>query len=175
MVEKNKGQGRVETVFVLMLFCVFAISVFIVLILSASAYQNMNEVTAAGQNERIALSYVRTKLRNNDYAEAVSVATFGDVQALVIEERIDGEVFYTIIYYHDGWAYELFTQAGTGLGPGSGQRFVRVEALEFYMLDYGMIYASAGSYSALIYLRSVTREEPANLDDFGDVFTFVID
>ena len=154
MNKTTAGNNKIETVFVLLMFCFFSVSVFLVLMLSGNAYQNMNEITGKGQNERAVLSYIRTKIRNHDHAGGISVGIFGESPALIIEENIDGRYFLTLIYYYDGWARELFFQAGLSLDPGAGTPLVRVGSLYFEELGSGLIRAATEFGSTLILPRS---------------------
>ena len=135
----KKSASKLDTPFVLLTFCVFAISVFLVLILSGSAYRNMVDMSAYGQNERIALSYIRTKIRQTDMANSISIQDFGGVPALTLFETIGTTEFATRIYYHYGWLHELFHETDLHFRPGDGIRVVPIERLEFFELENGLI------------------------------------
>ena len=148
------NRNRVDMVFVLMIFCTFAVSVFLVLILSGSIYRNMADISSDGQNERIALSYIRTKIRNTDSAGGVSVDNFQGVPALALEEYIGGSTFVTFIYHYNGWIHELFHERGHYFLPGDGVAVVRVDSLEFEEVEEGLIRVVTDHGSLLIYPRS---------------------
>jgi hypothetical protein len=167
MTKKLRGQ-RIDTVFVLIIFCVFAVSVLMVLMLSASIYQNITEMTQTGQDERIVLSYIWTKVKGNDDAAKVSVGEFHGRSALYFDEVFDSTTFRTMIYYHDGWVYELFSDTSLDFYPEDGERIIRVESLSFEQLDYGIIRISSGSRSLLVTMRSgATGYLPNDFSDGG--------
>ena len=151
---KNLQRNRVDTVFVLMIFCVFAFSVFLVLMLSASTYSNMTERSQRGQNERIALSYVRTKVRNADSAGAVTLAYFNGVPALSLTEDFDGVVFLTYIYHYDGHLRELFFRQGDEFTPGDGVPIIRSGELNFSKSAEGLLSVNTDYGSLLLFPRS---------------------
>lgn len=103
-----------------MVFCVFAGCVLLVIMLGGSTYASMNEIAAEGRDERVLLSYVRTKIRSTDSAGAISVGYFNGASALFIEENFDGHEFITRIYLYDGWVRELFHHKDNELLPGDG-------------------------------------------------------
>ena len=150
----SKMRNRVDTVFVLMIFCVFAISVFLVLILSGSIYRNMADTAGEGQNERIALSYIRTRIRKTDGAGSISVGSFHDLSVLSLEETLGERVFVTYIYLYDGWIHELFHERGQDFLPRDGIALVRADSLSFEEVEEGLIRVSTDYKSLLIYPRS---------------------
>jgi len=153
-VTKNSS-NKIDTVFVLMIFCVFAMSVFLVLMLSASTYRNMVDISNEGQNERVAMSYIRTKIRKADTAGAISVSDFNGVSALSLVEEVGGRNFVTLIYYHEGWLNELFHEVGFDyFAPGDGIPIIRVDSLRFDMIDDSLIRITTDKESLLITPRS---------------------
>jgi len=145
---------KIDTVFALMIFCVFAISVFLVLILSGSTYRNMVDTAAYGQNERIALSYIRTKVRQADVSGAVSVTDFRGANALTITQHDFGLV--TRIFYYDGWLRELFAEVGFDdhFYPVDGTPLLRVDSFYFAELDGGLLYVGTDHGSITLFLRT---------------------
>lgn len=146
--------NKIETVFVLLVFCVFVASVLLVLTFSASAYQNMIYISRDGQDERILLSYVRTKIRNTDSAGGISVGDFHGLPALILREDFGGNIFLSYIYLYDGWLRELFHEAGQDFMPEAGLPVIRAGSLYFDELENGLIRVSTDYGFLLIYPRS---------------------
>ena len=96
---KSTGKNRIETVFVLVIFSVFALSVLMVLMLGASAYKKMTEISREGQDERTLLSFIWTKVKNGDEAGNVYVGDFYGKPALHFEEEYSGVKYETVIYH----------------------------------------------------------------------------
>ncbi|MCL2565022.1 MAG: DUF4860 domain-containing protein [Defluviitaleaceae bacterium] len=156
---KNHKNNKVDNVFVLMVFCMFALSVFLVLMLGGSIYGNMIDASIEGQNERIALSYISTKIRSIDTADSISISDFNGLRALTLSEVIDGQVFVTYIYLYNGWVYELFHEEGLVFLPEDGRGIIRSGSLDFEMIDNRLIRVSTDYGSLLILPRSRLRFE----------------
>jgi len=158
-------RGRnIDTLFVLIVFGIFAFSVLMVLMLGASIYRNINDISRGGQDERLVLSYVRTKIRNFDEAGGVYVDQFNGVPALVINERLGETDFNTFIYNHNGWLYELFSEASLEFSPGDGVRIAQINNVQFEEDAGGLIKVSAGNFSILLFPRSNYDISSASLE-----------
>ena len=159
MNKTGDNRGKVDTVFVLMIFCVFALSVLLVLMLSGSTYRNMTDIAREGQNERIALSYIRTKIRNADSAGSVSLSDFHGTAALSLKEVFGGTTFVTLIYLYDGWIHELFHEKGNEFMPADGVPIIRVASLDFEENENGLLRVTTDFGSLLIFPRSAAETE----------------
>jgi len=138
-------RGRsVDTVFVLIVFSIFAFSVLMVLMLGASVYRNINDISREGQYEHTALSYIWTKAKNFDEAGSIQVSDFNGVPALFINETLGGTDFRTAIYHHDGWLFELFSEAALEFSLDDGIRIIRVDELDFREIESGLIEVISG-------------------------------
>ena len=159
---KTTGKRKVDTVFVLIIFSVFALSVLMVLMLGARVYKNMTDITSENQEERTLLSYIWTKVKNGDKSGSVSVGEFQGLTTLCFDENFGGTPYRTAIYQYDGWLYELFcetemiTDPTSGFLPEDGVQVMRIDELEFEGVENGMIKVSTGVGSLLLYPRSGT-------------------
>ena len=169
MRRNNRGQ-RIDTVFVLVIFCVFAISVLMVLMLGANIYQNVNGMTQEGAGEHLALSYIWTKVKNGDDSGKVTIGDFGGHPALCFDEEYSQVQYRTLIYYYNGWIYELFSEKDLELSPEDGTQILRVDKLDFETLNHGIIRVSTGTSSLLISPRSGTEYDLPGLDSGEEVF-----
>jgi len=155
---KNAGGKKADTVFVLIIFCVFAVSVLMVLMLGASIYRNMTEITQDGKSERTALSFIWTKVKNCDEAGSIYVGDFYGLNALCFDETLGGTEYQTVIYHYRGWVYELFSEKNLGLLPEDGVQIIRISSLVFEEPADGLIRARAGTKSLLLYPRGSIAE-----------------
>ena len=117
---KTIRSSKVDTVFVLIIFCVFAISMLMVLMLGASIYKNMTVVSRDGYDERTTLSYFWTKLKNGDEEGRVYLGDFQGIPALCLAEVYGDTTYLTMIYKYQGKVCELFTEEGVQLDPDAG-------------------------------------------------------
>ena len=147
-------KNRVEGVFVLAVFVGFALCVLLVIMHSAIIYANINEISRDGQNERILMSYIRTKIRSADSAGAVSVGSFDGISALFLEESFHGREFVTKIFLYDGVARELFVEQGGDFMPADGVPIIPTALLEFEAVEDGLIRVITNIGGFLIFPRS---------------------
>ena len=162
MMKTVRGQ-RIDTIFVLIIFCIFAISVLMVLMFGASIYQNMTEISREDQDERTVLSYIRTKVRTSDETGKVYVGEFNGLPALRYDEDLGGVQYQTVIYHYDGWVYELFSEADLDFYPEDGTRIMELDDLRFEALDFGLIKISAGTKGLLLLPRSTAGFDSGEL------------
>lgn len=146
---------RIDTIFVLIIFCVFAISVLMVLMLGASIYKNMSDISREGYDDRTGLSYIWTKVKNNDEEGAIYIGRFGGSPALCFEEVIYDDMYgsttyLTRVYFYNGWICELFSDAELDFLPEDGEQIIKIDDLTFAELDNGMIKVISGGNSILI-------------------------
>lgn len=155
---KTTRTSRIDTVFVLIIFCVFAISVLMVLMLSADIYKKMTDISREGYDNRTGLSYIWTKVKNNDENGSVYIGDFYGLPALCFDEEFDSVTYRTAVYYYNGWIYELFSEVGVDFLPEDGSQIIRVDELKLEGLDDGLIKATSGGKSIYISPRSKTAE-----------------
>ena len=149
MMKISRGH-KTDTVLVLIIFSIFAVSVLLVLALSASIYRNMTELSQDGYDERTALSYVWTVAKNNDNAGSVSVGEFNGLSALIIEEQYGETSYSTTVYAYEGWLYVLFSETGLDFMPWDGVLAFPVDDMTFEQLEYGLIRVTSGTLSMLV-------------------------
>ncbi|MFI3312805.1 MAG: DUF4860 domain-containing protein, partial [Eubacteriales bacterium] len=144
-----------------LLFGVFAGAVLMVLILGAQSYQSVEQSIESGYEARTCLQYIATKARHYSGEGSASVTTYGDGDALVLEETIDGFQYLTYIYTHNGHAMELFCEAGVTLEPDAGFVIVAVDDLDIQLVSDGLLHLSCtdDDGEAQLYLTLHTGEE----------------
>jgi len=156
MNETSKNR-RVDTIFVMIIFCIFAISVLIVLVLAAGSYQKMTDISRDRQDERTILSYISTKVKSSDDAGMIHIGEFNGIPALFFDEIIGDTLFRTAIYSYDGWVRELFSNPEAGLTPQDGMRLAELDDLIFEYLSIEanrLIVVKTEDQDLLLYPRS---------------------
>ena len=117
----------VDLVFTLALFCVFAASALMVVIMGADVYQSAVSESNMYHTRSTALTYLSEKIRQNDTSGNVSVGSFQGHQALVIRQEIEDTAYITYIYLYEGRQLkELYTKEGAVVPDGSGQEILTV-------------------------------------------------
>ncbi len=127
----NRHGTVIDTLFVLMLFCVFAVSVLFVLLSGAGVYRDTAEVIDDRYEKRVCVSYLSSKMRHYDTEGGLSIGKLGDTQALILTENYMDEIYITYIYYYDGYICELYTGVKSSLRESAGERIIPARGLEF--------------------------------------------
>lgn len=104
-----RHKHHLEGLAALLLFGVFAVCVLMVLLTGADTYHRLNRRDQSAYDARTAAQYITTKVRQTDWLDCVSVERFGDGDALVLADDIDGERYVTRVYTYDGYLMELFS------------------------------------------------------------------
>jgi len=149
----TNNRHRIDTIFVLIIFCVFAVSVLMVLILGAGTYERVTALSRDGYTDRSILSYIWTKVKNSDSADCICVGEFNGLSALYIEEEFGQIKYRTTIYQYNGWVCELFYEKGLDFEPEDGARIIQFDDLSFKKLENGLIKVSSGDNELLIFPR----------------------
>ena len=66
-------------------------------------------------------SYVTSKIRHYDKADAVLVGKIGDIDALLLNETINDKEYVTYLYCYEDQLMELFCEEDLELSPAAGQ------------------------------------------------------
>lgn len=128
---KKRTLYTVDTVFVLVLFAVFAITVLFVLMSGAGVYKNTQELMQERYEERTALSYITAKVNHNDTAGTVYVTDLDGLDALAFKTDSDGIKAITYMYYYGGAIRELTCPEDIVLTPDAGQKIIEASDLDF--------------------------------------------
>lgn len=130
MRRKYGHRHMIDIIFTLALFCVFAASALLVVLIGANVYQNTTSLMDQNFDTRTSLTYVSTKIRQNDTAGGVSIGELGGVKALVLTQEIDGESYNTWIYHYDGALWEIFAAKDSAAAPADGQKIMDVASFD---------------------------------------------
>ena len=114
----------ITRVLALVTLTVFALCLLLVLLGGAGVYRNLVEGAEENYNRLTALHYLTTRVRQ---AENLEIGEFHGSDALVLQERVDGETYLTWIYCWDGWLMELYALPGGSFLPADGQQVLQVQ------------------------------------------------
>ena len=151
---------KIDTIFVLVIFCIFAASVLVSLMFGGSIYKNMTDKINKTYDENICLSYIWMKVKNTDVVDGVYIDTFHDLPVLCLDEIFYGITYQTRIYLYDGWVCELFSELGLEFYPDAGMQIMKAEFLDFENLENGLVKVTVDSESMIVFPRSKNEYSP---------------
>lgn len=128
---------NISSVAPVVLFAFFAICVMTVLLLGTKLYQTQIQRDMIGYNQRTVSQYISTRIHQSDKYDSYFVADFNDKipqsegNAFFFTETINGAQYYTCIYCHDGYLYELFASMEDPLDVDAGERILQVKSVTF--------------------------------------------
>lgn len=120
----NKKERNLSIIAAILLFAIFATGVFAVLLTGAKVYRALVQRNETAYDSRTCSQYLASKLRQTPNPDAVSASEFGESEALIITQVIEGETYVTRIYCHNGWLMELFSVAGGEFSPEDGEKIL---------------------------------------------------
>jgi len=127
--KQETNKRKTGALAVLLLFAAFAVCVLSVLLTGANAYRRLVQRDQHSYAHRTAAQYLTARIHQNDRQGGVQVRPFGDGDALVFPEQIDGADYETLVYCHEGWLRELFAAAGAQLPPDAGEKVLQARSL----------------------------------------------
>jgi len=150
------------TILLLLLCAIFAALILMVLLLGAKSYKTVAAMDSEAFGKRTCDQYIAAKIRHFDSSANVYTGSFSsgspEVSTLFLAQNIEGEKYVTQIYWYDGYVYELFSAADSGLRPEDGNKIMKSNGLGFEQKDNFITIKSDntdGSRSELsVYVRS---------------------
>lgn len=128
MRERSNRQS-IPALAALLLVGMFGVSILSVLLTGADTYRRLTRRDQLSYDSRTCAQYVATKVRQAPSPEAVGLGHFGGSDALVIREELDGAVYLTRVYCHNGWLMELFSAADGDFAPEDGEKILPADSL----------------------------------------------
>ncbi len=125
----KKKQHVTDIIFILSLFCAFAVTALFVVVLGANVYKGISADMTTNYNARTSVVYVSEKVRQNDMAGDIGVRALGDSDALVLVQDVRGAKYETWIYAADGALREVTVASGTQVRAGDGQEIMELDQL----------------------------------------------
>lgn len=167
MKEKSK-KSNLTALAPLLIFLIFTICILTVLLTGADIYKKISHRDQNSFQRRTTAQYITTRLRQSDAEGMVFVGDFngedmGDTgDTLFLKEEINGRTFFTRIYCHEGYLYELFSEAGLEASKQYGEQILKVNALHFTirenLLYVEITHADSNTETLILQLHSKERE-----------------
>ncbi|MDD3204636.1 MAG: DUF4860 domain-containing protein [Lachnospiraceae bacterium] len=121
---KQKNKHIVDILFVITLFCVFAVSALMLVIIGSRVYKNTVSNMDYNYNTRTSFAYITEKIRQFNTNESIQISDLDGHEALLLSTVSEEDTYYTYIYMYDGYLKELFIKSGTAPVPDAGQNIL---------------------------------------------------
>lgn len=152
----------VDFLFTLSLFCVFAATAFLVVIIGANAYRTIVQHMDDTYSARTSLAYVTEKIRQHDAEGMLSLAERNGDTVLILHDRTEDASYDTYIYPYDNAVCELVLREGAEFSPEQGDPVVQVNNFAIKETGSGFLNLSAedkdgNTVSFYLHLRNDER------------------
>ena len=108
--KRRNIQHSMQGVFVFVLLGLFAVMSTLMVLLGAQMYRNTVDRATANNEDRVLGAYVRSMVRAEDAADAVSTEQIDGVKTLALRETLDGSDFVTWLYCWEDQMYEQLSE-----------------------------------------------------------------
>lgn len=157
--EEKQQNHIIDTLFVIALFCLFALSAIFLIMIGANIYGRTVNNMEKNFDNRTALAYITEKVRQSDSADSLCIGTFHECPALIITSRIEGTEYCTYLYEYEGCLREIMVHKGMTPDPGIGQTIIAVSGFSLIPVNDHLINCTitidpAQSYNLYITVHS---------------------
>ena len=139
MLQLENSSRKIDTVFIVSLFVMFAITAILLILIGARQYRFTADSMNRNYEIRIASSYLTEKVHQSDTITGVSVVDFSVGSALALTDRQNNQTYITYIYYYDGVLKELFVKEDAAFTPSAGQTIVQLHGFIPEVVHTGLI------------------------------------
>lgn len=123
----SRSSHSVNTVFVLLIFCLFSVCSLFLVLIGANSYRRIVGEMDSNNETRASLSYISNKVHAVN-GKDVGIQTQDGQKVLVIGSNEGDRKYNTYIYLYKGYLMEFFTRADNGFTPGDGDKITPLTA-----------------------------------------------
>lgn len=157
MKDQATRQSYTSHLLTVLSFGLFALCIVAVLLSGAQAYRRLTVRDRQQYTQRTCTQYLANKVRQASDSVKLSSTTFGEGDALLLCEDLDGVRYSTVIYCSGGWLRELFTDDLQSVSPEDGEAVFEAQLLTI-KLQEGLLsakidYEAEGSSQIVLALR----------------------
>lgn len=135
----NRRSIKFDSVFVIALFTMFAITSFLLILICAKQYQHTADTMDANYESRTISSYLTEKVRQNDSQGKIWVTELEGTQALALETRENDTTYITYIYYHNNALREIVVNEHSVFSLESGQKIIQTGGFSAEQINKNLI------------------------------------
>jgi hypothetical protein len=127
----NANHSSLDFIFILALLCIFAFGALMTVILGSNTYKGIKEDMDSNFELRTPLTYISTKIRQNDNINSIHIENLEGTDALVLDTSDGGQLCQTWIYQYQGSLYEVYIEKGTPFHLEDGIPMIPSYGLDF--------------------------------------------
>ncbi len=131
----NRRSTKIDSVFVIALFTMFAVTAFLLILIGAKQYQHTADTMDANYESRTISSYLTEKIRQSDSQGQISIVELENLSALALETVENDVTYITYIYYYDNALREIVVNDSSVFSLGTGQEIIKTGGFETELLD----------------------------------------
>lgn len=124
--EGKQQKHIIDLLFVVALFCLFALSAIFLISIGADIYGKTVNTMEQNFNTRTSIAYITEKVRQSDQENTISLGTLANTPAIIISSNVADVNYETYLYEYDGSLRELILREDVMLGPEAGQEILSV-------------------------------------------------
>ena len=130
----------IDVVFVLVLFCVFSMSLLFVLMTGARVYKDIKTSLEGQYTSQTCINYLSAKLRHYNDGNSIEISEIDGIPALCLSDTFEGVEYNTYVYYKDGYVRELLAGPDFEADSDAGDTIIEVDSFSFGQVDDELIY-----------------------------------
>ena len=131
----NRRSTKIDSVFVIALFTMFAVTAFLLILIGAKQYQHTADTMDANYESRTISSYLTEKIRQSDSQGQISIVELENLSALALETVENDVTYITYIYYYDNALREIVVNDSSVFSLGTGQEIIKTGGFETELVD----------------------------------------
>ncbi len=139
MKKQTVQRHMIDILFVLSLFCVFAVSSVLLILFGADIYKKTVQQMEDNYTSRTSIAYITEKIRQSDVEHAIKIISQNDTQILMLTNVINDIPYATSLYEYDGYLYELFARTDLELPLDAGQPVMELHSLSFSQIKQNLL------------------------------------
>lgn len=129
MRSRSEKQHTIDILFVLILFCVFALSTLVVVYIGSSVYSSTVDTMDINFHNHVALDYIVEKVHQGDHGQNIELQKKDDIEVLSIHETYYKKAYTTYIYLYDNQLKELFISDEESFNKEDGENIMEIDSL----------------------------------------------
>ena len=126
----NRRSTKIDGVFVIALFTMFAITAFLLILIGAKQYQHTANTMDANYESRTISSYLTEKFRQNDTQGTISIVELDGTTAIALKTTTNEIVYTTYIYHYDNALREIVVNEKSVFSLASGQEIIQTKGFD---------------------------------------------